>query len=857
MAGNHVPQGPTSSWPVVDSGPEPVNLGSDDSNASNQDPATLACFDTSNYVASLSLGQQPDRNFNRQGGIANASQTLRDKCEIKSARNAESSLVHTVEFELVHGDTLVYVDLPDPPRNAKKQADCHNIAYRSHSFLVHSDKLLATGSPKFEAMLRPSYQLKLQSRRKMSNKLPEGVRYILDLTPPSEGDELVFQMTELSLTPGIMKWWSSYKFHNVDPSLVSGHDDVCSCRRLSRGSLEFDSDEEFGPKCRDAPKSPRNGSVKSTKLRDQGESEDAAPSCPPTPRQLEEMRDGGDRSIYDTPPFRNIPDYCPVRHRNTIIRLMLLIEGRGVLIDSASRMWTLVALAKIFDCTSVVRHHVVQWIINGSNARFIEVLPEETLRVGFALENEQLTQCAFRILVNELALSEAATDQVQYRDRRTTLLGRRLGDCGDELDNIIQHAARALVERVSLIRTQLCSPDLFDIWELQEWRKLRKLQAVLASHKGKSFADALQTLERLMKALPRAVTLFLDDAVKYCDQDHTTLWSMDADRATYVLPQDFEKLSQIMPKLNPTQKLLCPFVWNDLGERCSWPMYITLRKADGLGRPNYASLLRQVENALQRVAARLPADVCDEFFDAGAATDVPNLQVKSPLIDLDRLDWQVKDALAPLTLSWVRHDIDPPLNLTRHLLLTLTMNEIKFLPLWAGGNNDGSGGVFESFVPPTDMGPIGPGPAYHTGRTVRSAAPSVADTVVDDMSATRIEGDTTVASVKVNDGISTVFRPDAVIAARDMSLTSDSFTMHGVEYDEARAAVPAGQEIPRTHLVDWTDGSECGADDDAESMTLDLGPVAESSDFEALGAGNGVMSEWSDSDESLVVVGHA
>src|SRR6185312_6068717 len=84
------------------------------------------------------------------------------------------------------------------------------------------------------------------------------------------------------------------------------------------------------------------------------------------------------------------------------------------------------------------------------------------------------------------------------------------------------------------------------------------------------------------------------------------------------------------------------------------------------------------------------------------------------------------------------HEIEPPANITRHLLLTLDHEEMKFLPLWAGGLNDGTGGVFESRIPSTDMGANGPGPAYHTGHTIPSAPPSISDTLVDDIFAMEV-----------------------------------------------------------------------------------------------------------------------
>lgn len=206
-----------------------------------------------------------------------------------------------------------------------------------------------------------------------------------------------------------MKWWSSHRFHGVDPSLVTGHDDVCACRRQPPRSLGLSPEEVVG----DEAMVPENSQ-----------------SMPPTPNELLRIKAGGlSSSIYRTPAFRQIADYCPVRHRNSIIRLLFMIAGRHVSLDSANRVWMLVALAKMLDCVSVLRDRVMQWIMHGSNTRFIEVLPEEALRIGFALQSPQVTQCAFRILVNELALKLAATDEAQRqpapKSLRTTAGGVR------------------------------------------------------------------------------------------------------------------------------------------------------------------------------------------------------------------------------------------------------------------------------------------------------------------------------------------------------------------------------------------------------------------------------------------------
>ena len=47
-------------------------------------------------------------------------------------------------------------------------------------------------------------------------------------------------------------------------------------------------------------------------------------------------------------------EYCPLRHRAAIEKLLQVIEGKDPKLDSAPKVWTLVGVAKYFDCTQTV-----------------------------------------------------------------------------------------------------------------------------------------------------------------------------------------------------------------------------------------------------------------------------------------------------------------------------------------------------------------------------------------------------------------------------------------------------------------------------------------------------------------------
>lgn len=733
--------------------------------------------------------------LNKMSQWAKVMQGLTSDEAILSSRFVELCRLSSIESELDKGDTLVFIDYPDIKRRHSEQTDCYGMSYSSQKFRVHSKKLLATGSAKFADMLNPTHQFRVQRRRKLAKSLPDGIKYVLDLTPPSEGDDLVFQMTQLSLTPGIIKWWAASDLHKVTSWLVTGHDDICTCGQRpipgwgvpkeggkGKGKAQHVFEEPM----------PHDSNNNSTDNGNGNENANSDKVIPPTSHDLLSKKMHGINRPYETPNYRNIPDYCPIRHRNNIIRLLMMIEGHDVMLDSANRVWTLVGLAKIFDCPSVVRDPVTQWIMYNENTRFIEVLPEEALQIGFALELVQVSQCAFRILVNELALKEASTSS--RRDlSRVTIFGRRLGNLDDELYNIVQHAARALVERVSLIPGTIQSDYSLDCWMIEEWVNLRKMEGALAEEISACSSVALETLHVVMTGIKDSVKNSFARLTVSDENSLTSFVSMDEDRATYVLPEDFEPLQDIEEGMNLTQRLLCPFIYRQLGDLWNSSFAESQWLAE-ISTGIYGPLVAQTRNAIEQVLYANPSKASLPSWWVFLNHLGEPLTVKDPLVNLPALNRQIHAAMLPYSSSWVRFDIEPPLNMTRHMLLTLDNNEMKFLPLWAGGCNDGTGGVFEAELPPASWGPNGPGPAYHTGNTIPSTTSSVSGSLAGDFSAIKFRGSTVVGSLDAQDSISTVYAPGHVIAD-NVSIVSESFEADGSEnYQEARFVVPADHQ---------------------------------------------------------------
>ncbi|EGX92918.1 hypothetical protein CCM_04290 [Cordyceps militaris CM01] len=608
---------------------------------------------------------------------------------------------HFTEVEPNKGDTLVFIDLPNPT-NDKTPVDGDDVPL----FRGHSEKLKATGSSRFEDMFQPTYQNRIQRLRKLVNKLPEGVKYVLDLTPPSEGEEMAFQVTELSLTPGIIKGSSS------------------------RAQIDWPF-------------------------------------------------------FYVNAPL-HIPNYCPIRHCNGIVHLLRLIEGMEP-IDSAPRLLTIVALAKIWDCVSAVRDPAIQWLLREEGSKFIEAFPEEAIIIGGIFQSPQITRATFRILVSELALEPTAT----YGTKTSvTIFGRRKGDPGHEFGPLIQHAARAFVERMTSRLAELNSLDVFEAWKIPDYMKILKIEKSLKQLDLGLGCPALEIIGRLKTMLRLGLNSGLNSGIG--SQHFCSLSNPDSNRATYVESGDFRLFHDIYRTMTPLQRLLTSRRYKEL--EISWLNWAS--HADD-AENSYRSTAKVVES-LGHEMGKI-SELCKRCHAWSVDDNSPELMkifsedfLSAPLL-LQNLDLQVRRKLGELGGTISDNEQDLQMANIEHLLLTLTDNETKFLPPWAGGLNDGTGSVFENQLPPADKGPDGPGPAHHTSITMPSVASSRLGFSFEDISALRIAGSATAASVDVLDNISTICHPDHFVAD-DALMGSESFHLDHADYYDARHVPPSARQ---------------------------------------------------------------
>jgi hypothetical protein len=255
-----------------------------------------------------------------------------------------AAIRNTVELDS-QGTVLAIVTFP---KDGSKRA-CDGRPWQDVRLRMSYDKLTSLGSKKILEMFSPRAQKRFRRRHGFEYHLPPGIEYILDFTPPSEGPELA-DLTAALWLPRVVKIWFLAGQYMADPVLETGtgfptrpladkavgaimalgHDDVCNgyaCKYII-GTLQILL------------------LTSALGLTDYSEwqTKDNLPGIVEDPPS-------GPSHI---PSWRKVEDYCPVRHRVAIIRLLKAINGEALLLNSAVRVWTVAQVAISLEIPEVV-----------------------------------------------------------------------------------------------------------------------------------------------------------------------------------------------------------------------------------------------------------------------------------------------------------------------------------------------------------------------------------------------------------------------------------------------------------------------------------------------------------------------
>ncbi|KAG0652826.1 hypothetical protein D0Z07_0623 [Hyphodiscus hymeniophilus] len=481
--------------------------------------------------------------------------------------------------QLSDGDTLVLIKYPT---NCEVFDITGFKMAGGDPFRVHSEKLLATGSKVFKKLFSDWDQTKFRRRNGYVHGLPAGIKYILNLTPPDEGDEAVNLTTDLYCSPGIRSWYSAEQRCNVSGDLVGGKDEVIQitkprpAQKYHNSLIDALTDETFESQIRTDSRVHWNtiGEVDNTSTHDTlastlREREDPELEEAIQLSKAEVVNHTSEPNIRSYTSIDEIPAYCPIRHRVGIEKLLQLIEGKDPRFDSAPKIWTLFALAKYFDCTKVVVDTIVSWVLAEPNCRFIEILPEATLKIGLGLEAPMLARPAFAILVSECALTIASRECGGARadQANTNQFGRVREDIGEDDLDAIQAAGYEFANRIESSYKNLLAPEMGWLSSLTERQKLAgfmewvRSSKVIDEYEKDSITDTIAGLDIELSNHVRGIIIWSlnGQLLPKANVDanlhrraETYLKEYDANFAetTYMRMAEKEKLLTVFPWMN-------------------------------------------------------------------------------------------------------------------------------------------------------------------------------------------------------------------------------------------------------------------------------------------------------------------
>jgi hypothetical protein len=270
-----------------------------------------------------------------------------------SASTANAVDAHVMEIASIkqltangQGTVLAVVTFPKDDRSSRA---CDGEPWHDVRFCMDYGKLMGLGSKKIQDMLNPRAQARFRRRLDLQ-QLPPGIEYVLDFTPPSEGSDLA-DLTAALWLPRMVKLWFLSGLYVPDPVLENGlgvltrpladkavgailalgHDDVCKGL-----GCKFGDEWAFDP-----PLTSASG------LTDYAEwhANDGLPGI---------VEDNPSARLAFIAPWRKIEDYCPIRHRVAIIRVLKAINGDDLLLNSAVRVWTVAQVAISLEVPQVV-----------------------------------------------------------------------------------------------------------------------------------------------------------------------------------------------------------------------------------------------------------------------------------------------------------------------------------------------------------------------------------------------------------------------------------------------------------------------------------------------------------------------
>ncbi|PBP15687.1 hypothetical protein BUE80_DR013582 [Diplocarpon rosae] len=743
--------------------------------------------------------------------------------ERKQHRNRDGNAVQYTKSQLCEGDTLVIIRFP----NKKPVYDTTGFQL-SDNHRAHSERLKAA-SPTFKNLLENDWQQhRFKRRNKLVNNLPPGITYVLDLTPPEEGDEALDLTADLSCSLGIRRWYKAgFTECKVAHGMVGGEDEATT---HPAEKVKAQSDRRAPVEAE--PRRSTTGSAVSRMVDDSDEEGDLQATIEASKKSFDNVvsQRSSAAAAGEEDTGREVLDYCPIRHRTGIERLLQVIEGKDPRLDSAPKVWTLAVLANYFKCPHVVVDYIVTWLIAEPNCKIFEILPEDCLRIGILLENLAITRYAFTILVSEEALrvgtAKHGLDGAKEvnASTKTTRFGRHRESLDEDMLNSIQHAGRNFHARIEQEVKTLLDPAMVWVENQPDFQKLVSIKDFIEASANQSDPQ-LEMKRSTINTVIGNIKHYVRGRIFWCffqslDEAQAKNWNDHRWQEQHVVKG--EVTENVYSSLTGYERFMTRYPWATMrmlhwernSTKCTTNLihddsntaditskahaaaeqYKILRNVhsastppkEGIGSPSKkrVSIVISSIGSNQSVKS-LPSTNFDFTLNSlrlpsfpapkpgpltGGEIQVPpdrDIGPLSPFLNLPSLFMQIDSHLSALVTTILsRGEVEHPS--ICDTLLCLSDDEYKYLPLWANGLDDGSGGVFETELPPAERGgPVGPGPGYHTGSTVNSSRAST-ELGFDDDDTSMFGGSSSAESAHTSIGVEDGFSEDHVDRRRTL-----------------------------------------------------------------------------------------
>ncbi|KAL8997952.1 MAG: hypothetical protein Q9169_002874 [Polycauliona sp. 2 TL-2023] len=617
-------------------------------------------------------------------------QTIEDR--IKEMQS--DSIIELAWTDDRDGDTFIYIDPPTQQPEQSERMYCRYIERYQKPLVIRSAKLQALRSPFFDKLLGPTAQFRTIRRRRLNGRLPERIKYVIDLTPPSEGEDAAWLMTELCCVEGVRDWYQASIRWECAHTLVGGRDE-----------------------------------------------------------------------FVQLPANLRAPEFSQIRHRSSIERVLNGIRDIDPNLDSAVKVYTTFTVARFFEITqSPLTDYIVRWLRAPPNSLFIEALPEIALKIGDGLRCHDLVRDPFAILVGEEALA-ILQDKSNLNH---TVSGRKKNDIPEAYRTRIEYASRSFNDRVSQTFEHLVEPEMTWMETLPQFRQL-------SNDNNKSRELLVKETKAAMKAFVRGTVygILWTDLVSAPKYD---LGRSDWGEALTLYP--WTSQTELWNSLNTGGRLMTTTFWTVLKMVFGyWKTTITTKTnisdwQDGVWetqlstfkrdlmmqkhniveiRYQYAEylvarccwdsqwnsngLVKSTEDQTKWLAnpsakpgeeatiSRDPEDVTGKDLEVSESPkDNGKMSCYTEGIDINgyKLWREIQEYIWSICHQMLEppdlHNRDEPMNpIMTPTLVSIGEAEWKYLPLYAGGLDDESGGVFNDDVPMAEGGFSTAGPGVHTG----------------------------------------------------------------------------------------------------------------------------------------------